>query len=133
MNDILKIAIGVFIGALAAGFAWEGINALVVQQALKEADQQMQGALKLQNEEQRQRQQELANRQRLEQQRAQQWEEQQQEQMKLSELRRQDKEAAFKRFYQPTPSCKADSSQMECANAYMRAKTTFESQYVPTR
>ena len=39
------------------------------------------------------------------------------------------KEAAWKRFYKPTPACAAESLSVECANAHIRAKRAFEAKF----
>jgi preprotein translocase subunit SecF len=38
------------------------------------------------------------------------------------------KEAAWNKFYQPAPQCMHDAT-VQCANAFIRAKRTFEAQY----
>lgn len=43
---------------------------------------------------------------------------------------RQDrKQAAWEAFYQPHPTCKADPNAYGCANAYLAARKQFDSQY----
>jgi regulator of protease activity HflC (stomatin/prohibitin superfamily) len=133
MNDILKIAIGVFIGALAAAFTWEGIQTIRVEIALKKASEEMkrsteatQARLNAQQQTRTQEQQRIGQEQQANAQRA-------AESQLLDRQRIQDKAEAFKRFYKPTTSCAADPVQMDCANAHIKAKTIFESQYVPIR
>lgn len=133
MDDVLKIALGVFIGALAAAFAWEGIQTLRVKIALEQAaiemrkadaDAQEQANRRAKAAYENQRRENLETERRIQESR---------EREQLEILRRQDKEAAFKKFYQPSPACQADPVQTVCANAYIKAKTVFESQYVPSR
>lgn len=43
---------------------------------------------------------------------------------------RQDrKQAAWEAFYQPHPTCKADPNAYGCANAFLAARKQFDSQY----
>ena len=133
MDDMLKIAVGVFIGALAAAFTWEGIQTVRIEIALKRASDEMKRvtmqaeATNKANQARRQAAQEEETR--AQQERGQRNAEAQQ----LQRLRQQDKEAAFNRFFQPTENCKKDAVQAACANAFMRANTVFNSQYEPTR
>jgi hypothetical protein len=133
MDDVLKIAIGVFIGALAAAFTWEGIQTIRVEITLKRlADDAKRATQQMQATQQAQQatQQAMRDGQARDQQERQ---KQAQEAAQLQQLRKQDKEDAWKRFFKPTESCVRDAIQGDCANAYIRAKTMFESQYQPTR
>jgi len=133
METILKIAVGVFIGALAAAFTWEGVQTVRVEIALKQASDKMKQTATEINARNRANQiaeQTEHDRNAKEQQQRQQ---QAEEARQLQSLRDDDKKAAFNRFFQPTPECQRDSAQAVCANAYIKAQTTFEKQYKPTR
>lgn len=133
METILKIAVGVFIGALAAAFTWEGVQTVQVEIALKQASDKMkQTAMEIdaRNKAQQIAEQTQRDKNAREQQQRQQ---QAEETRQLQSMRDDDKKAAFSRFFQPTPECQRDRAQAICANAYMKARTTFESQYQPTR
>ena len=123
--DVLKIAIGVFIGALLSVLAYEQILAWRMNQALKEVQAQTQRAAdQLQRSQQRAEQQRQRDREIQEEQR-----QQALEQARQARIRQERKNAAWERFYQPPDACKADSSTMPCVNAYMAAKKRFELQY----
>ncbi|MDR0204046.1 MAG: hypothetical protein LBJ40_18025 [Delftia acidovorans] len=123
--DVIKIALGVFIGGLVAALAYEQILAWRVNEALKEVQAQTQRATA-----QIQRSQELAEQQR-QRDREEQDEQRRQalEQARQEGLRQERKNAAWERFYQPPEVCKVDSATMPCVNAYMAAKKRFELQY----
>lgn len=133
MEDTLKIAVGVFIGALAAAFTWEGIQTIRVEIALKKATDQIREAnAQAQAKSRAQQAKETAelNQQRQEREDAQQ---NAVEAERLGQVREKDKAEAFKQFYQPSPTCIADPNQTTCANAFIKAKTVFNSQYQPKR
>lgn len=128
--DLVKLSLGVFIGALAALFAYEAINAWRLEQAARQLVQQaeQQGkAARVQAA--RQQQQELENQRRQE--------EQQkaitmadQLAQRLERERRARKDAAWNAFYQPSPACRADAVTAACANEHIAAKRRFDAQYV---
>ena len=129
MELILKIAVGVFIGSLAAIFAWEGLHVVAARYAVMEANEAMKQSIR----DQRKRDAEIA-RQRAEQEAAQVARDAETQRAAAAagverERARAAKDAAWKKFYQPSAACQADRSTMECANAYMRAKTQFEGTY----
>jgi uncharacterized membrane protein YccC len=132
MDDIAKIALGVFIGALAAAFSWEGIQAVRLEIAIKKAETEMKKAIatETRRQDEQSRLQEEQRRQR--EQNANEAAQQQRERLRQIEQAKRDKESAFSRYFQPSETCKADPVQAECANAYMKAKTIFDSQYNPT-
>lgn len=126
---MLQIALGVFIGALAAVFAYEAINAYRMKLAAQEAAREMKAAADRQNaaaakersrlEQQRQEGQDREQRQR-----------QAQEAMIAEHRERQArKDAAFQRFYKPSAACQVDPATVPCANEYMQAKKRFEGTY----
>lgn len=129
MESILKIAIGVFIGSLAAIFAWEGIHLVAARYAVMQANEAMKQSIR----DQRKRDAELS-RQRADEEAAQRARDAEVQRAAAvagveRERARAAKDAAWKKFYQPSAACQADRSTMECANAYMRAKTQFEGTY----
>lgn len=129
MDDILKIAIGVFIGALAAAFAWEGIQYVRLQVAAEQAKQEMQRAQRQMREEQRARDQAQAE---ADQRRRDTQRRQEEQARAAADARRQaerDKEAAWQRFYKPSVACQRDPTTMPCANEHMKARKLFEVQY----
>lgn len=128
--DVFKIALGVFIGGLAAAFTYEAILAHRAEEALRKASQEIKAQAARTNaeiakhnqlnqqakEEERQRAERLRAAQALE--------------NRLESERRQRREDAWARFHQPSPNCKLDSGTTACANEYMAARKRFESQYV---
>ena len=128
-TGMLQIALGVFIGALAALFAYEGISAYRMKLAAQDAAKEMKAAVDRQNaaaaqarsrlEQQRQQAQDQEERQR------------QAQQAMIAEHRERQarKDAAFQRFYKPSSACQADPATVPCANEYMQAKKRFEASY----
>lgn len=135
-TDVFKIALGVFIGGLLAAFvytsymAWEMKRSLgqfntalsketlrmraETNQAIQQSDRAVQqAAAAAQMEKDRiaeqGRQRQLAQQQEAE-----------------RDARRQ---AAWERYFQPSPACRADSVSLDCANAFMAAKKRFLEQY----
>jgi hypothetical protein len=41
------------------------------------------------------------------------------------------KEAAWVRYYKPSPGCAAAGQSIDCSNEFIRAKRAFEAQYRP--
>lgn len=129
-SDLFKIAIGVFIGALAALFAYEAINVWRLEYAARKLVQQVQqqeNASRAQAALQQQQQRENQERRRQEQQAS----------IRAGELlqhleseRAVRKEAAWSAFYQPSPACKDDPNTAACANAHIAAKRRFDAQYI---
>ena len=129
LTGMLQIALGVFIGALAALFAYEGISAYRMKLAAQDAAKEMKAAVDRQNaaaaqarnrlEQQRQQAQDQEERQR------------QAQQAMIAEHRARQarKDAAFQRFYKPSTACQADPATVPCANEYMQAKKRFEDTY----
>lgn len=123
--DILKIAIGVFIGCMASVLVYEQTLVWRGEQAAKQVMQELQ---------QQQERQKLAEQQRLQaqqdkerqKQRAmleQEWEEQQR---KLA-LKR--KEQAWSVYYKPSTICRSDPVRKDCADEHIRQRRAFEAQY----
>lgn len=128
--DLVKISLGVFIGGLAAMFAYEGITALRIEQAMRKQADQI-------NQAQRKAQQDLAKEQagrdqRVEQQRqqAQAQREAYQADQALQRARVQRRETAWNAFYQPSLACRIDAVTAVCANEHIAAKRRFDAQYV---
>ena len=123
---VVKTSLGVFIGGLAAMFAYEGINALRFEYAARQLVQQAQQQEKAARAE--------AVRQQQQQQQIQQ---QRQEELRAAKLlqllereRQARKEAAWAAFYQPSASCRDDPVTAVCANDHIAAKRRFDAQYV---
>jgi uncharacterized membrane protein YhiD involved in acid resistance len=133
MEDTLKIALGVFIGALAAAFTWEGIQTIRVEIALKHASDEIRKANEQAQARSRAQQATAMAEQNRQAQEAEDAQRKAIEAADLAKLREKDRAEAFKRFYQPTASCATDPNQMACANAFMKATTVFNSQYQPKR
>jgi hypothetical protein len=129
MEDITKTAVGVFIGALAALFVYEGITVLRLEYAVYKAQQHVKA------EQAKQRAAEAASRQ--QQQDLQQQRQRDAEAERASQLQRQQEQAqrdrarqqAWERFYAAPEICKQDPGTVYCANSYMRARRQFEEQY----
>lgn len=127
--DLVKIALGVFIGGLAAMFAYEGITAWRVEQALiKEANKVKQAQRKADEreaKEQADREQRSAERR----QQAQAQHDAYQASQALQRARAQRKESAWAAFYQPSQACTLDPTTASCANEFISARKRFEAQY----
>lgn len=137
MEIVFKTAVGVFIGGLAAALAFTEIQTVRIEIAAKKALSQIATEMEQANDRQAKAQQAEALRQAKV--KADEWQRMQAAQNMAAQMqaieraRRDDKEAAWKSFYEPSDSCKANSLQDHCANAHIRAKTEFEGQYRPSR
>lgn len=125
VGDVLKIAVGVFIGSMAAVFTYEGVLAWRVEQASRQVLQELKA---------REDQSQLAQQQRLRQEQEEQGrrsllEQERERQRQQQVLAARKKEQAWSNFYQPSQTCRADPSRGDCADAYIRAKKAFEAQY----
>lgn len=128
-TDVLKIALGVFIGGLLAALAYTKIIALGVEYAAREATAAMDKELKAMAEKNRQ-QAEAQRLQREAQENARAEHARQQAAAQQEALARSArKEAAFKRFYQPSRLCEIDPVTVPCVDAYLAAKRRFDAQY----
>lgn len=128
--DIVKTSLGVFIGGLAAMFAYEGISAMRLEYAAKQLMQQAQQQEKAARAE-------LVRQQQQQQQTQQEREEERQALRRANQLaqrlereRQLRKEAAWRVFYQPSAPCRDDPVTAACANEHIAAKRRFEAQYV---
>lgn len=130
LADLVKIAVGVFIGGLAAAFAYEGITALRLEYAAQKAVQEIRHQSDRANAQavQQQRQQmQLQQQQRIDEENARKFEA---EQQRASIDRRERREAAWRAFYIPSQACQEDRTMVACANAHIAAKKRFNDQYV---
>lgn len=135
-TDVLKIALGVFIGGLLAAFvytkymAWEMNRALgQVNTALSKETQRMKADTDQFFQKNERVMQQRAAAEQIDKDRIAEQERQRliaQQQEVERDARRQ---AAWERYFQPSAACKADSSSMSCANAFMSAKKRFLDQY----
>lgn len=127
--DVVKIALGVFIGGLLAALAYTKIIALSVEYAARETAAVMEKQLKAMADKDRQ-QAEAQRLQREAQERARAEEVRQQAAVQQEQLARNArKEAAFKRYYQPSRLCELDPLTVPCINAGMVARRQFDAQY----
>lgn len=136
LTDVFKIALGVFIGGLLAAFvytkymAWEMNRALgqINTAVTKETQRMWADTNQFVQKNERAVQQRVAaeqvERDRIAEQ-ARQRQIAQQQQAELDDRR----QTAWGRYYQPSAACRADSSTMNCANAFMAAKKRFLEQY----
>ncbi|AIJ46966.1 hypothetical protein O987_14250 [Comamonas testosteroni TK102] len=123
--DVLKIALGVFIGGLLAALAYTKYMAWEVEYSLRQATAEMQKQAKQrtelsrkQAEEERQRREAAASeRAAREGQRAADAAQRQQHEA--------DMRAAWKQIYRPSPACQADQMTLTCANAHAAAHKRF--------
>ena len=127
---VVKTSLGVFIGGLAAMFAYEGISAMRLEYAAKRLVQQAQQQEKTARAE-------LVRQQQQQQKIQQEREEEQQATRRADQLaqrlereRRLRKDAAWRVFYQPSAPCRDDPVTAACANEHIAAKRRFEAQYV---
>lgn len=124
-GDVAKIALGVFIGSMAAIFAYEGVLAWRAEQAARQLAQE----LKAMNDQQRQAQQQMLQQQKEEQRRQIRQELEKDWQRQQVELAAKRKEAAWQSYYKPSPICRLDNVRADCANEHMRARRAFEAEY----
>lgn len=129
MDSVLKIALGVFIGALAAMFAWEGVQAARLEYAAAKLKEEVRRSV----QQQRQRDAEAA-RARADQ--AARETERVASQQRVDAARRDDlerrkvaREEAWSQFFKRSAKCSADSGSVDCANEYMRARKRFDEVY----
>ena len=123
--DVLKIALGVFIGGLLAALAYTKYMAWEVEYSLRQATAEMQKQAKQrtelsrkQAEEERQRREAAASeRAAREGQRVADAAQRQQHEA--------DMRAAWKQIYRPSPACQADQMTLTCANAHAAAHKRF--------
>lgn len=128
--DIFRLALGVFIGSLAAVFTYEAVVEYRIEQAARKATAEFNRLMKETNDEREC--QRLAEQ--LAREQADQAERQKRSALALADRlereRKTRKNAAWESFYQPSPACKADSGTAACANEYMAARKRFDGQYV---
>ena len=134
--DVLKIALGVFIGSLMAAFVYTKYMAWEMEQTLgpvnaklnREAKRMSEETSRLFQQAERERQQREATAQ-IERDAQIEFARQKRQQQQAEADRDAKRQAAWERYYQPSASCVADSSTMTCANAFMAAKKRFLEQY----
>ncbi|MBV7453387.1 hypothetical protein KW843_02780 [Acidovorax sp. sif1233] len=128
--DIIKIAIGVFIGGLAAAFTYEAILAYRAEMAIRKVQEEVKAQadrIEKQDARRRQAEAEALDAAQLE---ADQLRSAKALAQRLETERQQRKDAAWAKFYQPSPNCKIDPGTTPCANEHMVARKRFEGQYV---
>ena len=117
-SDVVKVALGVFIGGLAAAFAYETITQWRAQQVLQKMAIEMQ-----------QERREKAQAARQAQQRRDELTRQRQEAQRQEQHRQERRANAWQQYYKPSPSCRVDPSTPACANEYMAARKRFDAAY----
>lgn len=128
--DVLKIALGVFIGSLAAVFTYEAIVAFRAEQAVRKVLQETKAQTDRINAEAAKRSQQEAQERQEAEQRAEQFRNARALAARLEAERQARRDAAWSKFYQPSAACKTDSGTTACANEYMAARKRFDGQYV---
>lgn len=141
MDDMFKTAVAVFIGGLAAIFAWEGIHLFALQVAAADASRQLQAEMRKMEDQNR------ANAAAIEAQAAARAQAQADADARtreqLAESQRQNaaaqanaaaykaaRDEAWKKFYQPTDACRATWTG-DCADAFIKAKRAFQEIHGP--
>lgn len=139
--DVLKIALGVFVGSLLAVLAYEQILALRVGIAAREAMQHLQ---KQSSDAASQAERSRVARDREREERARMDREEREERARIDRERAAEQRAsaeaarareerrrlAWGRFYQPSAACREDPATLPCANAHMAARKRFDAEYV---
>lgn len=129
-SGVLKIALGVFIGALAALLAYEGITALRVEVAMRNAAAEVQRSADAARARTRAQLDAKRSRDAEEASRAEALERAKSLAARLAAEREQRRADAWERFYQPSEPCRLDSATLACANEHMAARKRFDAQYV---
>lgn len=127
--DVLKIALGVFIGGLLAAFTYEGIQAWRLQHAAQQAAEAFK-ARQAQQDQVRWEQERLrTDREQANEKQRQKAAAAQADRIAADKAKAARKEAAWAQFYQPNVTCRADPSRGDCADAHIRARKVFEATY----
>lgn len=135
---VTQIAVGVFIGSLAASaVVWSVFEARLSWQ-LHQAEtylreQAEKSAAQIRSSQEADRQRAAADRARRDEaaQRAAAAQQIELETKRIASEAAQRKDEAWKRFYRPSPGCGLAGQSMECSNEFIRAKRAFEAQYRP--
>lgn len=131
MDDVIKIAVGVFIGALAALLTYEGIQTVRAELALRQLNQQAQRTMQNLQRQEADRRAAESDQQARDQAAAQQQQRADNDAREWQLYLKGHREKAWAQFFQPSAKCRQDSGTMECANTYMAAKRRFDQQYQP--
>lgn len=129
MEDVVKTATGVFIGALLALLAHDWVLASIAKYELGEALRAVQVQTEKSQREAARRAAESNQRQREIEAEAREREEQVRSAAEAARLNAIGKEQTFLRRYQPSPKCALDPSTIECANEHMRARKEFDTNW----
>lgn len=119
-GDVLKVALGIFLGGVLLWAAYEYRERYVAQQVLAELEATTQRASAQYDAA-------AAARRRLQVERDRELREQR-EASAEREVAERRKESAWRQFYQPSPECVAAAS-VQCGNEHIRARREFEQQY----
>ncbi|CAN7261837.1 hypothetical protein LJR129_001170 [Acidovorax sp. LjRoot129] len=128
--DILKIAVGVFIGGLAAAFTYEAILAYRTEAALRKIQENVKAETDRIKRDFAANQQADSDARYAAARDADQLRSAMALAQRLETERQQRKDTAWSHFFQPSPGCKADPGTTACANEHMVARKRFDSQYV---
>lgn len=118
-SDVVKVALGVFIGAMLAAFAYE----LLLDWRMERAARQVAAELR----EQDQRRSAAAEKRRQQIQRMQDMQVLAQRQERE---RKERKDRAWQAYFTPSPACRLDPLTTPCANAHLAARKRFDETYV---
>lgn len=135
---VAQIALGVFIGTLASQFVVWGAAELRIRWELHQAQAEIQRQIEATDRHLQQQRRADTERQLAEQSRQQLERQRQAEadravnERKLQAIEAATrKEAAWARFYKPSPGCALAGQSIDCSNEFIRAKRAFESEYRP--
>ena len=131
MDITWKIAIGVGCGILGALFSYEAIQAQRAKAAVEQVQRQWQAEQAAMAERSRQQADVARARAAAKANHEAAIQRNQAEERSRQSDAREAKERAWKQYFRPTEACQRDSTQVECANAYILAKREFEARYQP--
>lgn len=129
IGDVLKIALGVFIGSMAAVFTYEGVLVWRAEQASRQVMKEFKALEEKQKLAQQQRLQQEKEQKERQHRQQEEREQQRQQQRQQQVLAARKKEQAWSNFFQPSYTCRVDPSRGDCADMHIRARTAFEAQY----
>lgn len=121
-TDVLKIALGVFIGGLLAALAYTKFMAWNVERSLSLIS--FESKANIENE---RRQLEIKRLQQFD--RLQQQEAERSGRAAAAQAHEEQMRAMWRQMYKPTAACEADRSSIACANAYAAAHKRFTETY----
>lgn len=133
LTDVLKIALGVFIGGLLAALAYTKYMAWEVEHSLRQASAEIQKQAKQQAERSRKQAEDARQRRDAEAIESAARERQQAADLELKARQKQqheaDMRAAWSHIYRPSAACQVDQTTLSCANAHAAAHKRFMDMY----